>query len=93
MAGGVLLVPMESFFQTRPAPEHKGAVIAAANFAGFAGMMLSGAVEFGLQASGIAPTHRFGLIAGVCLVAAILLRRGLHSIPDGHGDLTQGDLS
>lgn len=93
IAGGVLLVPMESFFQTRPAPKHKGAVIAAANFAGFAGMMLSGAVELGLQASNIAPSHRFGLIAGVCLIAAILLRRGLHSIPDGHGDLTQGDLS
>lgn len=37
-AGGLFLIPCESFLQIRPAPERKGAVWASANFASFAGM-------------------------------------------------------
>lgn len=38
VAGGLFLIPCESFLQIRPAPERKGAVWASANFASFLGM-------------------------------------------------------
>jgi len=42
IAGGIFMVPLESFVQVRPASEQKGAVISAANFVAFGGMLLSG---------------------------------------------------
>lgn len=42
VAGGVFLIPVESFIQVRAAPERKGAVLAATNFVVFIGIMLSG---------------------------------------------------
>ena len=41
MAGGLFLIPCESFLQIRPAPERKGAVWASANFASFSGMAMA----------------------------------------------------
>ncbi len=41
-AGGMFMIPCESFIQVRPDPRRKGAVIAASNFVIFAGIMVSG---------------------------------------------------
>lgn len=46
VAGGTDLVPLESFIQVRPAPDHKGRVIAAANFAVFAGMSVGALILY-----------------------------------------------
>ncbi len=73
VAGGVLLIPCEAFFQIRPAPEKKGAVIATANFAGFAGMAVSGLLYELSIGSTVAPLHRLaGLGAMTLLVSAWL---------------------
>lgn len=76
-AGGAALIPMEAFFQIRPAPERKGAVIAAANFAGFAGMAFAGPVNSLARAAGLPPVQRFGVVAGLAVVGAGLLAWGL----------------
>jgi len=76
MAGGILLIPMESFFQIRPASEEKGAVIAATNFAGFFGIMLAGLADLVLQKL-LDPANRFAVIGGLTLLAAIWLGRAL----------------
>jgi hypothetical protein len=41
IAGGIVLVPCESFIQVRPAPDRKGRVIAAAGCAAFISMLFS----------------------------------------------------
>lgn len=46
IAGGVDLVPLESFIQIRPPADEKGRVIAAANFGVFAGITLSACALF-----------------------------------------------
>ncbi|NOY82151.1 MAG: MFS transporter [Kiritimatiellaeota bacterium] len=46
MAGGIFMIPCESFIQVRPSPEKRGAVIAAANFAAFTGIILSGGLMY-----------------------------------------------
>ena len=80
IGGGIILVPCESFIQMRPAPEKKGAVIAASNFAAFGGILLSGPVANLLNAH-LLPTKSFGVIGllawcvGVGIMVA--LRRGL----------------
>ncbi|MCY2925870.1 MAG: hypothetical protein NT031_10595, partial [Planctomycetota bacterium] len=70
LAGGVMLVPMESFFQTRPAAGEKGAVIAVSNFTAFVGISLSGVANGALGALGIGPTERFLAVGGLTLLAA-----------------------
>ena len=60
MAGGVFLIPCESFLQIRPAPERKGAVWASANFASFAGMAVASAAHTGL--AGLLPTLAYGVL-------------------------------
>jgi MFS family permease len=80
IGGGIIMVPCESFIQMRPALEKKGAVIAAANFAAFAGILFSGPVANLLNAH-LDPTDSFGVIGllawcvGVGIMVA--LRRGL----------------
>lgn len=78
--GGIVLVPCESFIQLRPAPEKKGAVIAASNFAAFAGILFSGPVANLLNAH-LLPTKSFGVIGllawGVGVSVMVALRRGL----------------
>jgi len=59
VAGGVFLIPVESFIQVRAAPERKGAVLAAANFVVFTGIMLSGFLANLLNAAW-RPTTSFG---------------------------------
>jgi len=72
MSGGAILVPCESFIQVRPVPEHKGAVIAAANFAVFCGILVSGPVANVLNAH-LLPTVSYGIIGGVALAAGAAL--------------------
>ncbi len=85
-AGGAALIPMEAFFQIRPAPERKGAVIAAANFAGFAGMAFSGPVNSLARATGLPPVERFGVVAGLSLLGAGLLAWALKRHGKGEGN-------
>lgn len=80
--GGLLLVPLESFFQTRPAPERRGTVIAAANFAGFFAMALAGLASNPLNLW-VTPTRSFAVVGALSLAAAVgmlaILRKGLRS--------------
>lgn len=69
---GVMLIPLESFLQVRPAPERKGAVLAAVNFVVFAGVLLSGLIANALNAHA-KPTTSFALtgIAWILLCVAL----------------------
>ena len=74
VAGGLLLVPLESFIQARPAAREKGAVIAAANCAAFTAMMAAGLLDAALSTSGLRPTTAFALQSvGAGALAAWLL--------------------
>ena len=79
IAGGVMLVPMESFFQTRPAAAQKGAVIAVGNFTAFLGMILSAVANAVMVALALKapPTARFLVVGGLTLLAAGWLWRAL----------------
>ncbi len=72
MAGGVFLIPVESFIQIRAAPERKGAVLAAANFVVFIGIMLSGFLSNLLNLAW-RPTTSFGLTGILSLLIVIWL--------------------
>lgn len=67
MAGGVMLIPIESFLQIRPAPERKGAVLAAVNFAVFSGILLSSFVGNELNKR-VLPTTAFGLLGALTII-------------------------
>ncbi|MFP4054291.1 MAG: MFS transporter [Phycisphaerae bacterium] len=60
--GGLVLVPCEAFVQVRPAGERKGAVIAAANFVIFAGILVSGFLANLLNAL-LLPSWSFVVVA------------------------------
>jgi acyl-[acyl-carrier-protein]-phospholipid O-acyltransferase/long-chain-fatty-acid--[acyl-carrier-protein] ligase len=69
IAGGILLVPLESFFQVRAKPEEKGAVIAATNFAGFLAMGLAAATSTLLNLLPIGSLH-LSILGAFCLPMA-----------------------
>jgi MFS family permease len=71
--GGLLLVPLESFIQVRPAAHEKGAVIAAANFAAFSGILLAGIVSVPLNRA-LTGTGGFAGMGAVVLAAAAVVR-------------------
>lgn len=77
VCGGLALIPCESFIQVRPAPEKKGAVIAAGNFAAFAAILLSGPVANALNYN-MLPTTSFAIIgaAGVAAGIAVMMVKG-----------------
>ncbi len=75
-AGGMFMIPCESFIQVRPAAEKKGAVIAASNCAVFCGIILSGLLDFSLGDK-ITPSTFFAATAAVSLPASWLLWRSL----------------
>jgi len=80
--GGLMLVPCEAFIQVRPVPERKGAVIAAANFAVFTGIMLSGlAAEGLLHLLNLAPTTCFAPVGALALLMAGVLAVALPAGP------------
>jgi hypothetical protein len=70
--GGLFLIPVESFIQVRPAPERKGAVLAAVNFVVFTGILISGLVSNALNAA-LTPTSSFGLIGVVSAAIGVAL--------------------
>ena len=72
-AGGLLLIPCESFLQIRPVPERKGAVWAAANFASFMGMALASALYIPLK--GLTPSVAYGVLGGATLLFSLWLAR------------------
>jgi acyl-[acyl-carrier-protein]-phospholipid O-acyltransferase/long-chain-fatty-acid--[acyl-carrier-protein] ligase len=73
IAGGVFVIPLESFIQVRPAADRKGATIAAANFAAFSGMLLSGPTLNLFNAMTITPTSDFAIMGVMAMAVAILL--------------------
>ncbi len=72
-AGGLFLIPCESFLQVRPAPERKGAVWASANFASFAGMAAASGLYIPLKS--LRPTLAYGFLGLASLVFALWLMR------------------
>jgi MFS family permease len=73
MAGGVYSVPLAGFIQAEPAPELKGRMIAASNFANFTGILLSGPVFYLFERIGIRPSNCFALEGIIVVVAGVWL--------------------
>lgn len=48
-AAGVMMVPLETFVQVRPAPTEKGTVLAAGNFATYFGILLAGLISIPME--------------------------------------------
>jgi MFS family permease len=74
--GGLFLIPVESFIQTRPDPGCRGAVLAAANFAVFAGILLSGPLSNVLNALWL-PTTRFAVVGLFSVALSLAIQAGL----------------
>ena len=70
-AGGLMLIPCESFIQVRPAPERKGTVWASSNFASFSGMTLASVIYLPLQA--VTPSLLYGILGTVTLLFTLWL--------------------
>ena len=83
LLGGLMLVSCEAFVQVRPPADRKGTVIAAANFAVFVGIVLSGSVSYGLLQV-LLPTDCFLVMGILALVTALCL---LRLLPAGPGNL------
>jgi acyl-[acyl-carrier-protein]-phospholipid O-acyltransferase/long-chain-fatty-acid--[acyl-carrier-protein] ligase len=79
--GGLFLIPVESFIQTRPEPARRGAVLAAANFVEFAGILLSGPISNYLNARWT-PTFSFGLVGVLSLLLALAMANALRRMED-----------
>jgi hypothetical protein len=63
IAGGLFLIPCESFLQVRPSPERKGAVWASTNFASFLGMSVVSLAYSSIPAlSALLPTLAYGAL-------------------------------
>ena len=72
LLGGVILSPVESFLQVRPAAYEKGSVLAAVNFVVFSGILLSGFVANKLNAW-CQPSAAFAWIGAGSLAMSIAL--------------------
>ena len=70
VSGGIMMVPLESFFQVRPAAEHRGRVIAAAWFVGYVGI-LCGSLLYTPLSSAFKPTAIF-MIGGFATIPVAL---------------------
>jgi len=71
LAGGLFLIPCESFLQIRPAPERKGAVWASANFASFSGMAIASGLYIPLRNT--QPSLAYGFLGGAVLLYTLFL--------------------
>lgn len=67
------MIPCESFVQVRPAADRRGAVISAANFMVFIGIMASAPLANAINEH-IRPSVSFALLGGLSLLAALALR-------------------
>jgi len=77
--GGVFLIPVESFIQVRPSPDRKGAILAAANFVVFTGILISGLISNVFNAH-LSPTTSFGVIGAVSVVIGFALLAGYRKL-------------
>jgi len=73
VAGGMYAIPLEAFIQVRPAADCKGATIAAANFAAFSGILLSGPVLNLFNVLNITPSNDFAIMGAMTLMVALFL--------------------
>jgi len=81
IAGGLFLIPVESFIQIRPAPAEKGAILAVNNFAVFTGVLLSGLISNALNAL-FPPSVGFGLVGVVALAWSLWFRHYMSQLKD-----------
>ncbi len=72
IAGGVLMIPLASFLQTRPEPDHKGRVIAAANFSMFLTMTAGAGVLYLFNALFI-PSVSFSILGLIAMIFGLVL--------------------
>jgi predicted MFS family arabinose efflux permease len=72
LAGGIFLIPVESFIQVRPAPERKGATLAAANFVVFTGILVSGLASNAINAH-LSPSAGFGVIGATTVAVGLVV--------------------
>lgn len=72
LAGGIFIIPMESFLQVRPRADRKGAVWAAANFVVFIGILISCLVSNALNEA-FRPTTGFAVAGGLAFVFSLWL--------------------
>ncbi len=70
--GGMFLIPIESFLQIRADPTKKGEVWATANFAVFAGILVSGPLSNAMNAAW-RPTTSMGVIGLFALAVSVIL--------------------
>lgn len=73
IAGGMYAIPLEAFIQIRPAADCKGATIAAANFAAFSGVLLSGPVLNLFNVLNITPSNNLAIMGAMTLMVALFL--------------------
>ena len=89
MMGGLFMIPVESFIQVRPAPQRKGTVIAAANFAMFGGILLSGPFA-NLMNQYFEPTSSFALMGVMAVIVSVRLFVALPSRGEFEGASSPG---
>ena len=81
-AGGLFFIPLASFIQVRPASDVKGRVIAAANFAGDCGILISGTVLYLFNRLSLKPSDCFGLMGIMGTIMAVWLVFVLPKVSD-----------
>lgn len=86
VAGGLYLIPIESFVQIRPKASKKGKVIAAHNFADFIGVIGSGFAFSFLYKLGVKPTGQFVITACLCffVMFILILKLWKHEFREGN---------
>jgi acyl-[acyl-carrier-protein]-phospholipid O-acyltransferase / long-chain-fatty-acid--[acyl-carrier-protein] ligase len=70
--GGFYAVPVNALIQHRPAPEHKGGVIAAANLLSFVGVFVAAGVYFALSSAAHLRPGQIFLAGAIMTLAATL---------------------
>lgn len=70
--GGTVLIPCEAFVQIRPSSDRRGATIAAANFAIFSGIIVSGLAANAMLAV-LRPTTAMGLVGAMTIFTGLCL--------------------
>ncbi|HLJ25022.1 MAG TPA: MFS transporter [Candidatus Acidoferrales bacterium] len=72
VCGGFYAVPVNALIQHRPAPEHKGGVIAAANLLSFVGVFVAAGVYFALSSAAHLRPGQIFLAGAIMTLAATL---------------------
>ncbi len=83
VSGGICLIPITSFIQIRPAPDRKGQVIAASNFAIFIFMTFGAFCLYLLNdILRFLPSNSIGILGLVSLIASFFLMLGYKSVKE-----------